>query len=68
MNPETEIQLQLGVKHGSNGSTEEAPGLIWGVREGFLEEVTLDQVLDCQSVQVSWERGRGLPDRVMRGT
>lgn len=41
----------------------EAPGLIWGVREGFLEEVTLEQVLDFQLVQVIWERGRGLPDR-----
>lgn len=63
MNLDTEIQLQLGVKHRGNGSMEEAPGFTWGVREGFLQEVTLDQVLDCQRVQVSWERGRGLPGR-----
>lgn len=48
-----EIQLQLAVKHRGNGSTEEAPSLIWGFREGFLEEVAPDQILDCQLVQVS---------------
>lgn len=47
MNPDTDIQLQLCVLHRGNGSIEEIPGLICSVREDFLEEVTLDQVLDC---------------------
>lgn len=44
MNLDPEIQLQLSVTHRGNGSTEEAAGLTWVVREAFLEEVTFDQV------------------------
>lgn len=48
-----EIQSQLAVKLKGNGSTEEAPSLIWGFKEGFLEEVAPDQNLNCQLVQIS---------------